>query len=351
LVTPGQAADAWPPVPQGDQALKENAADPGSAAMILEREIYTDDERRVQTEFLRIKVLTEAGRAYADVEIPYVVKSTSVENIRGRTVQPDGTVIPFAGVIFDKVVAKYKRFSYDAKAFTLPGVRVGSIIDYSYEVHWKEKFPDYIRNPGNYSFVDTGWTYPTTTWTLQQNLFTRHGIFQLRRVKNGILDYALVRMNNNYPTTQADGSMKMEVNNVPAIEEEDQMPPRSMLTSRVHFFYRVGPIFNYWGGISKVEADVNKKVLERSRFLEHAVSEIAPASDSPEMRLRKLYAYVQKVRYVSYEPEKTEKETKREHLPENKSAEDISDITMPTVTKSIIFSPRWPALQDLTPGS
>jgi uncharacterized protein DUF3857 len=109
LVTPGKAADAWPPVPKEDQARRENVTDPGSAAMILEREVYTDDEERVQTELLRIKVLTEAGRAYADIEIPYVVKSTSVENIRGRTVQPDGTVIPFAGVIFDKVVAKYKR--------------------------------------------------------------------------------------------------------------------------------------------------------------------------------------------------------------------------------------------------
>ena len=323
LVTPGQAVDAWPPVSTEDQALKENASDPGSAAMILEREVYTDDEKRVETEFLRIKVLTEAGRAYADVEIPYVVKSTSVENIRGRTVQPDGTVVPFAGVIFDKIVAKYKRFAYDAKTFTLPGVQVGSIIDYSYEVHWKDKFPDYVRNPSNYSFRDTGWTYPTTTWTLQQNLFTRHGIFQLRRLKNAFLDYAQVRMNLNHPTNQADGSMRMEVNNVPAIEEEDRMPPRSMLTSRIHFFYRVGWISNYWSNISKAEAEFNRKLVERTRFLEHAANEIAPAGETPEARLRKLYAYVQRVRYISYEPEKTEKESKREHLAENKSAEDI----------------------------
>jgi len=323
LVTPGQAADAWPPVPKEDLALKENPSDPGSAAMILERQVYTDDEKRVQTEFLRIKVLTEAGRVYADVEIPYVLKSTSVENIRGRTLQPDGTVIPFAGVIFDKVVAKYKRFAYDAKAFTLPGVQVGSIIDYSYEVHWNEKFPDYVRNPAKYTFGGTGWTYPTTTWTLQQNLFTRHVVFFLRQLKNGVLDYALVRMNDAHPTEQQDESWWLEVNNVPAIEEEDRMPPRSVLTSRVHFFYRVGLTYNYWGQLSKAEADINKKFVERTRFLERAANELAPASDPPETRLRKLYAYVQKVRYVSYEPERTEKETKREHLEENKSAEDV----------------------------
>lgn len=323
LVLPGQAADAWPPVRKEDQALKENAADPGSAAMILDREVYTDDEKRVQTEFLRIKVLTEAGRSYADVEIPYVLKSTSVENIRGRTLQPDGTVIPFAGEIFDKVVAKYKRFAYDAKAFTLPGVQVGSIIDYSYEVHWKEKFPDYFRNPARYVSSEEGWTYPTTTWTLQQNLFTRHVIFVLRPLKNAYLEYALVRMNGDYPTKQTDGSMRLEVNNVPAIEEEDRMPPRSVLTSRVHFYYRVGFIYNYWRNISKAEAELKQKLVERTHFLERAANEIAPATDPPEARLRKLYAYVQKVRYISYEPEKTEKESRREHLAENKNAEDI----------------------------
>lgn len=323
LVTPGQAGNTWPPLPKDDLALMENPADPGSAAMILERQVYTDDEKRAQTEFVRIKVLTEAGRAYADVEIPYVLKSTSVENIRGRTLQPDGTVIPFAGVVFDKVVAKYKRFEYDAKAFTLTGVQVGSIIDYSYEMHWKEKFPDYVRNPAHYVFTDGGWTYPTTTWTLQQDLFTRHVIFLLRPVKNGYLDYALVRMSDGYPTRQGDGSMRMEVNNVPAIEEEDRMPPRSVLTSRVHFFYKVGWISDYWRNVSKAEAQFNQKFVERTRFLEHAANEIAPPTDPSEARLRKLYAYVQKIRYISYEPEKTEKETKREHLPENKSAEDI----------------------------
>jgi len=318
----GQAADAWPAVPKEDLALKENPSDPGSAAMILERHVYTDDEKRVQTEFLRIKVLTEAGRSYADVEIPYVVKSTSVENIRGRTLQPDGSVTPFAGLVFDKVVLKYKRYAYDAKAFTLSGVQVGSIIEYSYEVRWKQRLPDYIRNPANYVVTD-GFTVPATTWTLQQNLFTRHATFVIRPVKNGMLEYAKVRLPDQNPTRQPDGTMSMEMNNVPAIEEEDRMPPRSILTSRVHFYYRVGLIFNYWSNVSKAEADTHEKLIEKTPFLERAANAIAPVTDPPETRLRKLYAHVQKVRYLSYEPEKTEKETKREHVAENKSAEDI----------------------------
>ena len=48
----GQVPDAWQPVPKDDLALKDNPTDPGSSAMILERQVYTDDEKRIQTEWI-----------------------------------------------------------------------------------------------------------------------------------------------------------------------------------------------------------------------------------------------------------------------------------------------------------
>jgi hypothetical protein len=318
----GQAANGWQPVPKEDLALKDNPANPGSSAMILERQIYTDDEKRVQTEWVRIKVFTEAGRAYADVVIPYVVKYTSVEDVRGRTVRPDGTVIPFRGAVFDKIIIKYKKFRYDAKTFTLPAVEVGSVVEYAYAVHWKDRFPDYLTNPGAYNFTD-GWTVPTTTWTIQQDLFTRHAVFVIRPVKGGRLDFAKVRLPDNFPSWQPDKTMRMEVNNVAAIEQEDYMPPDSFLNSRVHLYYLVGPVYHYWQTISRANAELYEKFIEKTHYLEKSANDIAPPGDPPETRLRKLYARVQQVRYLSYEPSKTKQQIKNEHLSENKSAEDI----------------------------
>jgi Domain of Unknown Function with PDB structure (DUF3857)/Transglutaminase-like superfamily len=317
-----QVSDTWQPVPKDDLALKDNPANPGSSAMILERQIYTDDEKRIQTECLRIKVFTEEGKAYADVEIPYFAKSSTIGDIRGRTVQPDGTVIIFNGTIFDKVVAKYRRLRYEAKAFTLPGVEVGSVIEYTYTMRWKESLPDYVRHPAGYLFQE-GWTIPTTTWTIQNQLFTRHAVFVLRPVKGGRLVSARVRLPDTNPTWQPDGTARMEVNNIAAIEQEEYMPPESMLNSRVHFYYMVGPVGAYWNEFGKAQAKRAEKLIEKTSFLERAANEIAPPSDPPQARLRKLYARVQQIRYLSYEPSKTEKEVKREHLAENKSAEDI----------------------------
>jgi Domain of Unknown Function with PDB structure (DUF3857) len=319
---PAQVSDNWEPVPKEYLTLKDNPANPGSPAMILERQLYTDDEKRMQTEWLRIKVFAEEGKAYADVEIPYFAKSSTIGDIRGRTVRPDGTVIIFNGTVFDKVVAKYRRLRYEAKAFTLPGVEVGSVIEYAYTMRWKESLPDYVRHPDHYVFQE-GWTIPTTTWTIQSQLFTRHAVFVLRPVKGGRLVPARVRLPDANPTWQPDGTARMEVNNIAAIEQEDYMPPESMLNSRVHFYYMVGPVYAYWSEHGKAQAKRAEKLIEKTSFLEREANQIAPASDPPEARLRKLYARVQQIRYLSYEPSKTEKEVKREHLAENKSAEDI----------------------------
>jgi Domain of Unknown Function with PDB structure (DUF3857) len=317
----GQVAN-WQPVPKEDLELKDNPANPGSSAMILERQVYTDDEKRVQTEWVRIKIFTEAGRDYADVVIPYFVKSTWVEDVRGRTVRPDGTVIPFNGTVFDKIIIKYKKFRYQAKAFTLPGVEVGSVIEYAYALHWKYRFPDELTHPERYIF-EYGWTVPTTTWTIQQDLFTRHAVFVIRPVKGGNLDFEKVRLPDNFPSWQPDKTMRMEVNNVAAIEQEEYMPPESFLNSRVHFYYMVGPVGNYWRTVSKAKAKHYEKFIEKSRFLEREANRIAPPGEPAETRLRKLYARVQQVRYLSYEPSMTDQEIRAQHLSDNKNAEDI----------------------------
>ena len=80
--------------------MADDPANPGAAAVILWREVTTDDVKGMSTEYQRIKVFTDEGKKYADIEIPYVEHFSKVEDIQARTIRPDGTTVDFQGQIF-----------------------------------------------------------------------------------------------------------------------------------------------------------------------------------------------------------------------------------------------------------
>ena len=101
------AQQAWiPPTPEELQmtSIKEV---PGADAVILNRDELDDDDNHKESIYSRIKILTERGVHLGDVELPYDKRSdqngNSIDNIEGRTIQPDGTIIPFTGKPYDKV--------------------------------------------------------------------------------------------------------------------------------------------------------------------------------------------------------------------------------------------------------
>jgi hypothetical protein len=81
---------------------------PGAPAIILYREVFRDDNEQAgrEDDYLRIKILTEAGRKYADVEIPYDNLGGDIVGIHARTIKPDGTIVDFDGKASTKTVIK-----------------------------------------------------------------------------------------------------------------------------------------------------------------------------------------------------------------------------------------------------
>jgi hypothetical protein len=66
-----------------------------------------------------------------------------------------------------------------------------------------------------------------------------------------------------------------------------------------------------------------KSFLSDPKKLKQVLTGVISTGDSPEVQLRKIYSRVQQIRYLSYEPSKTEQEAKRENLRENRNVEDI----------------------------
>jgi hypothetical protein len=59
--------------------------------------------------------------------------------------------VNFSGQIFDRAVVKARRTKIQVKAFTPSEVAKGGIIEYSYTERFREKAPDFLKNPQDYA--------------------------------------------------------------------------------------------------------------------------------------------------------------------------------------------------------
>jgi hypothetical protein len=314
------AGDDWLPIPPEDLALKDNPAQPGAHAMILYRESsvnekYVPSDGATTTEYVRIKIFTEQGTKEANVQIPYLKGISDIKDIRARTIQPDGTVTNFNAEIFDKTVVKVSGLKFLAKTFTLPDVHPGSIIEYKY----REK-----------SFVHE---LLGEKWIVSGHLFTRDARFSFKPFTGpGSYSFSYRQFglpSHSVPQLEKDGSYLLEVHNIDGIEEEAFAPPENVLNSHVEFFYRnVREPLNeapedYWSHKGKQWSDSLDQFTNKKSILTSDLRNVFSPDDSPEVKLQKIYARVQKIRNLSYEHYKTGKEEKQEQLKPNSNVEDV----------------------------
>jgi transglutaminase-like putative cysteine protease len=314
-----------PAISPEDLALKDNPAAPGSAAMILYYAVDTDNKNWTETDSIRIKVFQDEGRKYADVEIPYYDKANRVEEIRARTIGPDGKISEFSDQIYDREIVKAKKVRINAKVLTLPNVQIGTIIEYSYRLRYKEKLPDVFRHPEAYLIRDA-YTYPAAEWEVQRSLFVRHGRFTLHGVKGaGIEDFYVGLPSDVRRQNLRDGTIQFDIDSIPAYQEEEYSPPEANLKIRAILFYAVGYYSEnvYWEEVAKRRAEQVDKFIGKSNAIQSEAARLVKPGDPDEKKLRQIYERVQQIRAVSYEGAKTEKEMKQENLTENKSAEDV----------------------------
>src|SRR3984885_511639 len=135
-------AVGFQPVSPEELKMTSEPKAPGAPAIILYRQVDRDDRGNTAHEdvYFRIKILTEEGRKYADIEIPFWKEQSNIGNIHARTIDPNGTIVNFTGKAFDKSIVKARGVKYMAKTFTLPDVQIGSILEYYYTTDFSEHY-------------------------------------------------------------------------------------------------------------------------------------------------------------------------------------------------------------------
>src|ERR1700761_9055593 len=82
---PLRAAD-WLPVTAEELQLTSEPKAPGAAAIYLYRQVDRNDYMSQESHYIRLKILKEEGRKYADIEITYTKGADNIRGIEARTI-------------------------------------------------------------------------------------------------------------------------------------------------------------------------------------------------------------------------------------------------------------------------
>ena len=305
-------ADDWLPITAEDLQLTDEPAAPKAPAIYLYRQVDRSDRSHWEQVYVRVKVLTDEGRSQGNVAIRFDKEREIVHDIEARTIRPDGSVIKFDGTVYEKPLLEGRGMHVMTKTFSLPEVQPGCIIEYRYERLF------------NMNLVFG------SEWIVSADLYTKLAKFSL----DPYLGYTLrtttpagVPPATVGPSFQH-GIFTMVTRDVPAFITEEFMPPEDELKMRVDFVYMRDSTIDkdaatFWARWGKQANALVKRFMDQSRAMQGAVAQIVSPSDSPEQKLRKLYARVLQIRNLSFERIKSTQEAERESAKEN---EDVADV-------------------------
>jgi hypothetical protein len=299
----------WTQPTQEELQMTSEASAPGAAVVCLSLAVFDDYNRTMtHTVYTRLKILNEKGREFADVEIPYGSEDYKVKSIEARTIHSDGTVIPFLGKPYDKLIEKDKHAKYKAKVFTLPDAQVGSILEYRITVGFG---PFWFQQP---------------RWFVQQRYFIRRAHYDFAPNLQYSLDfskYASVLPKGT--SVQWDPKRKIysvDMADVLPILDEDYMPPLDSVSYRVLFYFtEYKSPDEYWKAEGVAWSKEVDQFMNVNKLGSIAGQLVGPA-DTPRQKAQKIYDAVMKLENTSLTRERSQAENKA-HKVKVRNAEDI----------------------------
>lgn len=143
LVAPA-VAESFPPVTAEERAMTEVPGQPGAPAVVLFKKAelrimdMVHDLSSSLDVHVRIKILTDEGREYGEIEVPHSALYR-LQKLEGRTVLPDGTEVPLPkDSVFEERTSRTRKSFVTKAAF--PAVEAGAIVEYRYSLKWDHPY-------------------------------------------------------------------------------------------------------------------------------------------------------------------------------------------------------------------
>jgi hypothetical protein len=281
------AAADWKPVDPAELALKAPKVEKDAHAEALFWEVWVSDEtsanypHTIMSHYLRIKIFDESGvEKYGKVEIPYFGK-TSVSDVAGRTIHPDGSVQDLTkDAIFDRDMVKAKGLKMRARTFALPGVTPGSIVEY----RWKERDENALANYVPLRF--------------QRDIPVESVTYHIKPLVNPYFPYQMQSItfhtDNGAVAQERGGFIAVTHTNMPAVREEPRMPPEYEVQAWMLIFYeenRKLTADKYWKDRGRTLYNAWKPQMKVSGEVKQTAASVMEDAKTDDEKLRRLFHY------------------------------------------------------------
>ena len=336
------APQEWPPVTEAEYALKECPGQPGAPAVYLYREQTSDANEWTFKVFNRLKILSPSGRDYANIEIPFS-EAWRVKTIEARVVQPDGRIQPFTDEIFEKTIVQVGRLKRSVKTLVMPDVDVGCIIDYRYELKFDPKRASKARSlklerwkpeEGGLPVDLRLFSYIVELWDLNAPLYTRKAKYTYIPFRRGLVTFADFSLSLAWvsygllwgPPILKEDRIELEVDAIPAFEEEELMAPEETGRMGVIFFLcdtNITDAADYWRRESENWQKSVERFLAATGSAEAECRDLVAGASGSLERLRPLYERAQRIRNRSYDSSMTFQRKRELKIKENRNVADV----------------------------
>ena len=298
----------WIEPTQAELAMTEYPKAPGAPAVFLSFD-ETDNIYNHEVDLhVRIKVLNESGLDAANIQIPSNVGDNNVfeHSLYARTIHPDGSIIPFTGKPLDQ-----RDSGSNTKLISMPGVTVGSIIEYGYHID------GYVLTLYVSSYAPL--------WIVQNKYFvcTAHYVLNFEGVPAESVHW-VARLPPGVEVSKSKNKAELKVTDIAARPDEEFMPPEISVRQFVNFYSWNGDRNNFW---STTGGNVDRNLqafYQPTKVVTEAAKQLVSPQDSDEQKLHKLYDAIMAFENTDLTRQRSVQEDKAVGLKkEVRSSEDI----------------------------
>jgi hypothetical protein len=291
----------WRPVSPAELQAKTGVVEADADAEAIFWEVRVDDSSRDELalrHYVRVKIFTERGREQFSKHDLVFMKGTRVKDVEARVTKPDGTAVSLKKEdVLEREIVKANGVKVKAKSFALPGLEIGSIVEYRY----REVYDNAAANMRlvfqrevpiqNISYFVKPYSGENAMYYEKFNV----GATKFEKDKNGF-----------YRATMT---------NVPAFREEPNMLPEDEVRSWMYIYYQASARKEgdaYWTDISKIYHDHSKDAMKPNDEVKSVTASVIAGASTDEEKLRKIFDFVKsQIRNLHYADKVTDEEWKK----------------------------------------